>query len=80
MIVEGLASFAIWILNLIFEGFTLISLPANFISFLITILEFGAWVVGGAFLSLVFSNIFFWLSFKLAAGLVLFIYRLIPLT
>lgn len=80
MILQGLASFAIWVLDLIFNGFNLISLPVSFISFLITILEFGAWVVGGAFLSLVFANIFFWLTFKLTAGLVLFVYRLIPLT
>lgn len=80
MILDNLASFAIFILEIIFDSFTLVALPINFISFLITILEFGSWVVGGAFLSLVFGNIFFWFSFKLAAGLILFIYRLIPLT
>lgn len=80
MIIESLCSFAIYIVDLILSGFTAISLPVNLVSFLVNVLEFGAWVVGGDFLALVFANIFIWYGFKLTAGLILFIYRLIPLT
>lgn len=80
MILEGLASFAMWIIQLIFSGFNLISLPTSFISVLIDFMKYGAFILGGDLLAIVFSCVFGWLAFKFTAGLILFIYRLIPLT
>ena len=80
MILNGLAFFAMWVVNLIFDGFSLVSLPVSFISVLIDIMNYGAWILGGDLLAIVFSCVFFWLTFKFSAGLILFIYRLIPLT
>lgn len=80
MILNGLSDFAIWIVDLIFLGFQAISLPANLISVLLDIMKFGAWIVGADLLAIIFGNVFMWLSFKFMAGLILFVYRLIPLT
>lgn len=80
MILEGLASFAMWIIELIFGGFQLVSLPLNLVSTLIDFMKYGAFVLGGDLLALVFACVFFWLTFKFTAGLLLFLYRLIPLT
>lgn len=80
MILEGLANFAMWIINLIFSGFSIISLPLSFVSVLIQFMNYGSWILGGDLLSIVFATVFGWLTFKFTAGLILFIYRLIPLT
>lgn len=80
MIIDGLATFAMWIIELIFSGFQVISLPANLVSVVLDIMKFGAWILGADLLVIIFGNIFFWLNFKFTSGLVLFIYRLIPLT
>lgn len=80
MILEGLAGFAMWIIEMIFAGFQVISLPVNLISVLIDFMKYGAWILGGDLLAIVFSCVFGWLTFKFTAGLLLFIYRLIPLT
>lgn len=80
MILEGLAGFAMNILSFIFDGFNFLSLPVSLISTLINIMKYGAWVLGGDLVAIVFGTVFFWLTFKFSAGLILFIYRLIPLT
>lgn len=80
MILNGLSDFAIWIVDMIFAGFQAISLPANLISVVLDIMKFGAWVVGADLLAIIFGNVFMWLGFKFIAGLILFVYRLIPLT
>lgn len=80
MIIEGIASFGFWVIETIFSSFNVITLPLNLISAVFDIMKFGAWVIGGDLFAIVIGNIFFWLTFKFAAGLILFIYRLIPLT
>ena len=80
MIVEALFGFGGWIIELIFSGFNIITLPLNLTSALFDIMKFGAWIIGGDLFAIVFGNIFFWLGFKFVSGLILFIYRLIPLT
>ena len=80
MVVESLSDFGIWVLELLFVGFQAVSLPSNLISVVIDIMKFGAWIVGADLLMIIFGNVFMWLTFKFTAGLVLFVYRLIPLT
>ena len=80
MIIEGLAGFAMWIIELIFSGFQALSLPLNLVSVLIDFMKYGAFIIGGDLLALVFACVFGWLAFKFTAGLTLFLYRLIPLT
>lgn len=80
MIFTGLSNYAMWLIGLIFNGFEFLSLPLGLISTLIEFMNFGSFIIGGDLMSLVFGSVFFWLSFKFTAGLVLFVYRLIPLT
>lgn len=80
MIVESITGWAFFLIESLFSGFSLISLPVNLINVLVDIMKFGAWVIGADLLGLVIGSIGFWLTFKFTAGLVLFIWRLIPLT
>lgn len=80
MIVETLTGFGFWLIGLIFEGFQAITLPLNLITVLLDFMKFGAWVIGADLVAIVIGSIGFWLTFKFTAGLVLFLYRLIPLT
>lgn len=80
MIVESLLDLTYWFIGLLFEGFQIISIPTDLLGTLVNFLKFGAWVIGADLLGIVFSSIFFWLGFKFSAGLILFIWRLLPLT
>lgn len=80
MVIEGLFSLASWFIRLVFQGFHLVSLPLNLISVVIGVMRVGAWVVGADLIAITFSTIIFWLSFRFVAGLILFIWRLLPLT
>ena len=80
MIIESLSSLSMWFIELLFSGFSALSLPTDLISTTINIMKYGAYVIGGDLVALVFGCILFWLTFKFTAGLVLFIWRLIPLT
>ena len=80
MIVDGLLNLTMWFIELLFSGFSAISLPINLVSVLVTILKYGAWVIGSDLVVIIFTTIIFWLTFKLGAGLILFIWRLLPLT
>lgn len=80
MIIESVTGWAFFLIESLFSGFSLVSLPVNLINVLIDIMKFGAWVIGADLLGLVIGSIGFWLTFKFTAGLVLFIWRLLPLT
>lgn len=80
MIIESVVGFGFWVVELIFSGLNMISLPFNLMTAIFDIMKFGVWVIGADLFAIVIANIFFWLSFKFTAGLVLFLYRLLPLT
>ena len=80
MIIESLLDLTFWFIGLLFEGLQIISIPTNLLGVLVNFMRFGAWVLGADLLGIVFSSILFWLSFKFSAGLILFIWRLLPLT
>lgn len=80
MIMEGLSSLAFWFIGLLFEGMQVVSLPVNLMSVLLDFMKGGAWVLGVDLLVLAFTSVLFWLSFKFTAGLLLFVWRLIPFT
>ena len=80
MIIEGLLDLVFWFIELLFSSFQLISLPTGLLGGLLDFIRVGAWVVGSDILGLAFGTIIFWFTFKLSAGLILFIWRLIPLT
>lgn len=80
MIMDGLSSFVYWFIGLLFEGMQVVSLPTNLMSVLLDFMKGGAWVLGVDLLVLAMTSVIFWLSFKFTAGLLLFVWRLIPLT
>lgn len=80
MIIEGLSNIVFWLFGLIFDAFSIVTLPANLISALLTIIKYGIWIVGLDLWVIFWSCVIGWLVFKFTAGLVLFIWRLLPLT
>lgn len=80
MIVNGLTGLAMWFIGVLFSTFDAVSLPTDLIGVLLDTMKFGAWVIGADLVAIFFANVLFWLTFKFTAGLVLFIWRLIPLT
>lgn len=80
MIVEGLTGLVSWLVGQIFSGLESSAIPTDMIAPLLNIMKFGVWVLGADLYMIVITVIFGWLFFKLTSGIVLFIYRLIPLT
>lgn len=80
MIVEALINVVFWIINRIFSAFEMIALPVNIASTLIGFMKVGAWVLGPDLLTLCLTSIVMWLLFKSSVGLIVYIYKLLPLT
>lgn len=57
-----------------------VALPVELLGVLTTLLQYGVWVVGVDVIALVFSTIFFWWGLKASLGLVIFVWKLLPLT
>lgn len=79
MIIEMLINYFVALLSLVIDGFNVVSIPFDLISSLSTFVSYGSFVVGADLLLIVCSNIVGWLSFKISAGIILFIWRLLPL-
>lgn len=80
MIVEGLTGLTMWFIELVFTGFQAVSLPANLVSVVLDIMKYGAWVMGGDLVAIFFATVFGWMSFKFTAGLLVWLWELLPLT
>lgn len=80
MVLEAIFNFGIWLLDLIL-GIVPSMAPAvyNATTSFWDIASFGVWVIGDNMWSLLIGTFSAWLSFKLIWGVILFIYRLIPL-
>lgn len=57
-----------------------VSIPVDGIYAISKISVYGGWIVGGDLMVVFGSCVFFWSTVKIAAGLVLFIWKLLPLT
>ena len=80
MIIETVFS---WCANFIvglFSVFEIVHLPLDLISTLYTILCYGVWVVGADVLLLFTGSVMGWLVFKSSVGLIIWLYKLLPLT
>lgn len=80
MIVETLTGLALSIIQGIFSGLQMLTLPLDLMTVLLDILCYGVWVVGADLMLTTITLITSWLLFKFTAGLILFIWRLLPLT
>lgn len=80
MIIETILQ---WSCNLIvglFSLFEVVNLPSDAISVLYSILCYGVWVVGSDLMLIFISTVMGWITFKATVGLVIWLYKLIPLT
>lgn len=80
MIIETVLSFSCYIIQGLFSGLQFFTLPVDYLTVLLDILCYGVWVIGADLMALTIVNITGWLTFKFGAGLILFIWRLLPLT
>lgn len=80
MIVETVFSWACSFLQLLFSGFQVLQLPANLIDVLVDILCYGVWVIGVDLISIILTNVIFWLSLKFSVGVTVWLWRLLPFT
>lgn len=81
MVLNALFDFAVWVFELISSYLpsmqpTLYNLTNTFGD----IVSFGVWVIGEDMWLFFLSTVTAWLTFKMIWGVVLFVYRLIPLT
>lgn len=79
MVLELIFDFGLWLFDLIFSTMptlepTLYSLTSTFSD----IISFGIWVIGDDMWQFILTYIATWMTFKISWGLVLFIYKLIP--
>lgn len=80
MIVESLVNLFLGILRGALSGFEMVGLPLQYINTLNTILVYGNWVVGVDIMALFVGTVVFWWAIKLAVGLIIWLWELLPLT
>lgn len=81
MVIKLLVSLVVDIMTSLFSGLSdVITLPVDFLKVLSTITGYGSYFVGGDLLLIFFSLILFWMSAKMILGLVVFVWKLLPLT
>ena len=80
MIVETLLHFAATTIQNLFSGLQFVTLPLDFLTVLLDIMCYGIWVIGADMAGIVLANIVFWMATRFTIGLVIFIWRLLPLT
>ena len=79
MIIEFLLNIVIGFLTTAIDAVgSVITLPLNLITVLNTIWGYGCFILGSDLFVICMSCIFFWFSLRLAVGLVVFIWHLIP--
>lgn len=80
MITSTLLSWFFSLLTHLLNGFDILSLPSNFITLISNVVVYGTWVIGADLLGIIISTAVWWWTLKLVIGIVLFIWRLLPLT
>lgn len=80
MIVETLLTFSCALIQGLFSGLQIVNLPLDFMTVLLDIFCYGVWVIGADLMAIIITTITGWLLFKFSAGLILFVWRLLPLT
>lgn len=79
MIFQVLIDFAVSLISGLICGLSFFSIPLDFVNTLATVCVYGNWLVGADVLLLFAGCVSCWFGIKISAGIVLFVYRLIPL-
>ena len=80
MIFEYLLSLCKSFIITLISGIDVIKLPYEFVSFLGTVTNCGAFICGSDILLYFCTSVMFWFGVKITAGIVLFVWRLLPFT
>lgn len=80
MIVQSVVDLFFAVLGNAFGALEVIGLPLQYINTLQTILVYGVWVVGADIMALFVTMVVGWWTVKLAVGLVVWLWELLPLT
>lgn len=80
MVIEALLDFIIGLFMSTIAGFEVVKLPLEIIGVLTSILQYGVWIVGADVMALVFGSVFGWWALKGTLGLLVFLWKLLPLT
>lgn len=80
MIVEGLLEIICDLIIGLLSGFNALDLDLSVITALLDVIGYGVYIIGGDLLLWFAGCVFAWTSFKFVAGLVVFLWKLLPLT
>lgn len=80
MITESLMGIFFGLLRLAFGAVEIFALPYQTISALVTILSYGNWIVGVDIMALFAGSIVFWWVFHMSIGLIVWVWKMLPLT
>ena len=80
MILEFLINIVVNVLCGALTGMQILSLPVDLIGALATCVQYGQYVMGADLFLAVMASAMFWLGLKATAGLLIFVWKLLPLT
>ena len=80
MIIEFFVNIVVTLLCGAVSGLKLLSLPVDMIGALATVIQYGAYVMGADLFLLVMGSVMFWIGVKTTAGVLIFVWKLLPLT
>lgn len=80
MIVESMVDLFFGLLRNLLGGFEIIGLPYQYINVLNTITAYGVWIIGADVMAIFVTTIIAWWTIKLAVGLFVWVWELLPLT
>lgn len=80
MVLEAIFDFGLWLFGLIADAMpSMAPVMYDASGVLGDLAGFGIWVIGQDMWTVILSTVSGWLTFKMTWGIVLFVYRLIPL-
>lgn len=80
MIIEGLISMFCNVIVGLFSALEVINLPFDMLSTLYSFLAYGTYICGADILLLFGASVMFWWGLNLSIGLLIWLWRLLPLT
>lgn len=80
MIFEVLINILVELIVVAIGSFNLVTLPVNVIETLGAVMVYGNAIVGADLMLVFASNVLAWMGLKLAVGILLFLWRLLPFT
>lgn len=80
MVIEFFINLFVSFIDGFIGAVSIVTIPTDIISALSTVISYGSWVVGSDLLVIFATCVFTWTTIKLTFGLVIFIWKMLPLT